>query len=85
MNSILILLLLISLSVIIWHIIKIKKEKQIHLVLMYDLEKKIAFQINKNTVNKSESEKDVFKSIYFKLEIIKQQVALLEIISNQKQ
>lgn len=81
MNSILIFLLLISLSIIVWHITIIKKEKQIHLVLMFDLEKEIAFQKNKNTLIKSTSDNNVYESIHFKVDILKQQATLLTEIS----
>lgn len=85
MNSILIFLLLISLSIIVWHISIIKKEKQIHQFLVFDLEKKIAFQTNKNTLIKSESDTNVYESIYFKLDILKKQATLLTEISQIKE
>lgn len=85
MNSILILLLLISFSIVVWYSTIIKKEKQIHLVLVFDLEKEIAFQTNKNTVVKSDSESDVYESIYFKVNILKQQATLLTLISEQNE
>ncbi|MVO09297.1 hypothetical protein GOQ30_09020 [Flavobacterium sp. TP390] len=85
MNSILIFLLLISLSIIVWHINTIKKEKQTHLILVFDLEKDIAFQTNKSKVIKSKSDNNVYESIHFKLDILKQQATLLNEISKLKE
>lgn len=84
MNITLVFLILMMLLSIVWHVHLIKNEKQFHNIIIQDIEEKIAFETNKRanknaTIFKVNHE----KIIDFKLSIIKQQLELLTVISNQ--
>lgn len=85
MNITLLFLLLIMLFSIVWHIIFIKNEKQYHDLIIHDIEEKIEFEIIKKKNILSKSNKNPIKIIDLNFSIIKQQIDLLTVISNQNE
>lgn len=86
MNITLVFLLLLMLFTIVWHFNFIKNEKQIHNSIIQDIEEKILCEENKSATKNSIIFKvNHEKVINFKISIIKQQLELLSVISNQNQ
>jgi hypothetical protein len=83
MNIVLLFLILMIPISIFWHINLMKKEAFFHSVVVEELENKFQFELIKQNSIQKKDKINYRNKIDFKLSIIKQQVELLTIISNQ--